>query len=283
MEISIRKPAVAGRFYPGVSSSLNSLIDQLLEAEKGKIDYQSATMPIVGGIVPHAGMVFSGYQAVHFYEIVGKSSQEYDTVVIVNPNHSGRGSGLFNTSNYQYWETPLGKIEADLKFIEALTIESNNQAHDNEHSGEVQLPFMQKLFSFSFKLVMITMNIQNSESSEMLAGKILHAVKQTNRKILLIASSDFNHYESPETGYCKDQYLVDRIVKFDINGVYSEVKKHHVTACGYGPIMTLLSYAKLVDDNPSISILKRGHSGEVHPSEEVVDYISFLVSHSNNG
>lgn len=280
MEMNIRKPTVAGRFYPGNSASLISLIDQLISKEKEKIDYSKAEKPLIGGIVPHAGMVYSGYQAVHFYEIVRKSKQHFDTVVIINPNHSGRGSGLFNTSSYRFWETPLGKLEADHEFIECLGIESNNIAHDNEHAGEIQLPFLQHLLTFPFKIVMITMNVQNIDSATQLAGHLIRTVKQTGRKVLIIASSDFNHYESAETGYNKDQHVIDRIMDFDTKGVYEELKKHHVTACGFGPIMTLLSYSEQLTIEPTIAILKRGHSGEVYPSEEVVDYVSFIVSSS---
>jgi MEMO1 family protein len=283
MDVSVRKPAVAGRFYPGNSSSLTSLIDQLLEAEKDKIDYQRTSLPIIGGVVPHAGMVYSGYQAVHFFEIVRKSDQKFDTIVIINPNHSGRGSGWFNTSSYHYWETPLGKVAVDVDFTEAMDIEIDNQAHDYEHSGEVQLPFVQHFLRFPIQLVMITMNVQNVDSAILLASKINDAAKQTGRKILLVASSDFNHYESPEKGYQKDQYVVDKILDFDSQGVYDEVRKHHVTACGYGTIMTLLNYSKMITNRPSIAILKRGHSGEVYPSEEVVDYVSFLISGTNIG
>lgn len=283
MERTVRKPAVAGRFYPGNPSSLLSLIDQLLDVEKEKIAARLSVMPIIGGIVPHAGMVYSGYQAIHFYEIVRKSEQSFDTIVVINPNHSGQGSGMYNTSSYQYWETPLGQIEADRQFIDSLDIEINDRAHESEHSGEVQLPFMQHLFGFPFQLAMITMNVQNRGSAFLLAGKIFDAVKHTARKILLIASSDFNHYESPETGFKKDQYVIDKILEFDLAGVYHEVKQRQVSACGFGPIMTLLKYSTLIDRNPSISMLKRGHSGEVYPSEEVVDYVSFIVNRGLNG
>jgi MEMO1 family protein len=92
----------------------------------------------------------------------------------------------------------------------------------------------------------------------------------------LIASSDFTHYESPITGFKKDQYVIDPILKFDSEGVYNAVNNHHVTVCGFGPIMTLLEYARLIDEKAAIRILKRGNSGEVYPSNEVVDYISFL-------
>jgi AmmeMemoRadiSam system protein B len=278
MDNTVRKPAVAGRFYPGNPSSLIDLMDQLLQFEKEKIDYSLMSKTIIGGIVPHAGMVYSGYQAIHFFELIKQSKQIFDTIVVVNPNHTGHGTGLFNCSNYSYWETPLGKIKTDTEFLQALDIEVNNQAHDFEHSGEVQLPFIQYFCQFQFQVVMITMNDQHYESARLLAKKIVQSIKLTGRKILFIASSDFNHYESKVTGYQKDQYVIDRILEFDEVETYNEVKNHHVSACGYGPIMTLLVYAKLVDENPSIAILKRGHSGEIYPSEEVVDYVSFLVT-----
>ncbi|NLU38388.1 MAG: AmmeMemoRadiSam system protein B [Bacteroidales bacterium] len=278
MEMKVRKAAFAGRFYPDDTKSIHAYMEHFLENEQSKIKMLPANSAIIGGVVPHAGIMYSGYEAVHFYEIVRRSRQRFDTVVIVNPNHTGNGIGIYNTATYSLWETPLGTLENDTDFQDALNLPAYNLAHDFEHSGEVQLPFIQHFFDFQYKIVMITMNVQHVDSAKILAEKLIDASRRTGKKMLLIASSDFNHYDSFQTGYTKDRYVIDEILKNNPEGVYSAVKKHQVSACGFGPIMTLLYVSSLLSTNPSITLLRQGHSGEVHPSEKVVDYASFIAT-----
>ena len=276
MNQSIRKAIFDGKFYPHNATDINMLIQGVFEKEKKSIALKLATHPIIGGVVPHAGYSYSAYEAVHFYELLKQSGQHFDIIVIVNPNHTGYGSGKFNTSDYEAWETPLGKIVADLEFCEALDIEPDNRAHALEHSGEVQLPLLQYFYPNSYHLVMITMNRQTAENASLLAHKLKKAVQNTHKKVLVIATSDFSHYESATSGAEKDQHVIDRILKMDVQGVEDAVRKYHVSACGYGPIMTLVEYARLVGSNPTMVMLRRGHSGEVIPSDQVVNYASFL-------
>lgn len=276
----VRNPIFTSSFYPNSQEALKQLIQDVYLAEKESINNKLAGYPILGGIVPHAGYAYSGYEAIHFYDILRKSQQHFDTVVVVNPNHTGYGSGWFNTSNYSHWETPLGYVQADFLLMEALGIEANNRAHSLEHSGEVQLPFLQLYAKPPFKVVMITMNHQTTAGASSLANKIQQAASQTGRKVLLIASSDFSHHESPKVGFEKDQLVIDQILKLDAQKVYEVIKEHQVSACGYGPMMTLIAYAKQVAGQPAMSLLRRGNSGEVNSAEMVVDYISFLCYES---
>ena len=130
----IRKAAFAGRFYPADKQSLAKLIESIYHTEQKFINEELAQKQIIGGIVPHAGIVYSGYQAVHLYQILQQSNQQIDTIVIINPNHTGIGKEMFNISNYDFWETPLGLIEIDKEFLNELNIEICNEAHTNEHS-----------------------------------------------------------------------------------------------------------------------------------------------------
>lgn len=278
MEIRVRKAAFAGRFYPDDPKSIHAYMEHFLQNEQNKIKMLPVDSAIIGGIVPHAGIMYSGYEAVHFYEIVRRSRQKFDTIVIVNPNHTGNGIGVYNTATYSHWETPLGTLENDTDFQDALNIPAYNLAHDFEHSGEVQLPFIQHFFDFQYRIVIITMNVQHVYSAKLLAEKIIEASRHTGKKMLLIASSDFNHYDSFQTGYTKDQYVIEEILKNNPEGVFSAVKKHQVSACGFGPIMTLLNFSHYFSANPSITMLRYGHSGEVYPSDQVVDYASFIAT-----
>jgi MEMO1 family protein len=273
---NIRPSKFSDKFYPGNKELLINLIEKVVHLEKKKMDTLLNPNVIFGGVVPHAGYIFSAYQAVHFFEQVKRNGSPFDTLVIINPNHTGMGSGDLNTSSYHLWETPLGSIPIDSEFQDRLGIVSNNKAHEEEHSGEVILPLAQFFFNFPFKLVVITMNRQNPDVAYTLAGKINETSKALNKKALIISSSDFSHYETPDAGFTKDQFLLDAIVNMDAEKAFFEVRKHNITSCGFGPIMSLIYYARMVSEKPRMKILSRGHSGEIMPSEQVVDYVSLL-------
>ncbi|HKM92513.1 MAG TPA: AmmeMemoRadiSam system protein B [Prolixibacteraceae bacterium] len=272
----IRKPFFAGKFYPSNKSDIESLMQKLLSAEEKNIDLSLSKKGLIGAIIPHAGYIYSGYQAVHVFEILKHYKQPIDTVVIVNPNHSGLGFGNLNQGCAKQWETPLGLVDVDTELSQKLDIECCEAAHEREHSGEVMLPFLQYFLPYKFKIAVITMNEQSFANAKLLAKKIATAAKQLNRKIFLLASTDFTHYESPQAGYANDQYVVEKILKLKSSAIEKKVKKHAISMCGYGPVMTMIEYAKICSNTPAINILKRGHSGEVYPSEKVVNYISFL-------
>lgn len=273
--MSIRNSAVAGKFYPSHKDEIEDLIKLIYTKEKNKIKISLAEKRIFGGIVPHAGYIFSGYEAVHFFEII-KNSRQYDTIIIVNPNHTGYGE-FISVDDHDAWHTPLGSSNIDLEFAAALEFPLDKAAQMFEHSAEVMLPFLQYFLDYEFKILPITIKNQNFKNSKALANKIYEIKKLQNKEILVIASSDFSHYVDAELGYSLDQIAVDEILKFNSEDLEEKVKKNKLSICGYAPIMTLLEYAKLCSDSPDIEILKRGHSGEVIESLEVVDYISMLA------
>lgn len=273
--LKIRKPAVAGRFYPGTKSELKEQINSFYLAEKDQIDISYAKKNIIGGVVPHAGYMFSGYEAVHFFEIIKQTKKSVDTIFILNPNHSGMGEPVALDTNH-FWETPLGNIEIDLDFKSKLDIPKSEQAHKYEHSAEVMLPFLQHFLDQPFKILPISITNQNYEISKQLANSIYEANQDLKKNILLIASSDFSHYVSPEEGARKDMLVLNEILDFNAEKVYEVVRKNHISVCGFGPIMALMEYAKRVSESPKVKILRKGHSGEVIPSDEVVDYVTIL-------
>ena len=125
--MSIRKCAVAGQFYPNHINELNETITKIYNKD------------IVGGVVPHAGYIYSGYEAVHFFDILKNSNTEYDTVIIVNPSHSGIGSSIA-VDSFDKWETPYGNVEIDKEFAKELKLPFSDIAQKYEHTGEVMRP-----------------------------------------------------------------------------------------------------------------------------------------------
>lgn len=275
-DTNIREAAFAGKFYPGKKEELEKLIHSIFYSEHERIDGSLAEKRLIGAVVPHAGYIYSGYQAVHVFELLKISKQKIDTFVIVNPNHTGAGQVDYNLCSATEWATPLGNVPADIELMNELDINYYDAAHLNEHSGEVLLPMLQYFLPTPFKIVVITMNRQSPESASALAQKIFNSITKLQRNVILLASSDFSHFETPEIGFQKDQYVIDQIVAMKTQKIYDEVQKHKVSVCGFGPVMTLVEYAKLCTKAPKMKLLKRGHSGEVYPSSKVVDYVSFL-------
>jgi AmmeMemoRadiSam system protein B len=275
MEANIREAAVAGRFYPDNKTELKRLIEKIYRTEKSKIDLSLADKTIFGAVVPHAGYMFSAYQAVHFFDILRKQSTKFDTFVIVNPNHTGYGKAIALES-HQYWQTPFGKIETDREFIAYLSFPISDIAHKNEHSGEVMLPLLQHFLNYDFKIVPITLSEQNNENAKLIATKIHEVSQAQNKKVCMIASSDFSHFLHPEKGKELDQMILDKIEQKNPLGLQQTVRKNKISVCGFGPIMCLMEYSKLKNEQYRSKILARGHSGQIVPSDEVVDYISIL-------
>jgi len=272
----IRKPAVAGQFYPDDPKELKALLENVYEQEKGAIDLDLAQKDLIGGVSPHAGYMFSAYQAVHLFQIIRHHATHYDTVFIINPNHSGMGNDLAYDSN-DYWESPLGNVEVDQDFASQLELPVSNQEEKREHSGEVMVPLLQYFLDYPFKIAPITITRQNHSNALRLAQAIYKANQKLNKKILIIASSDFSHFVTPKIGHEKDQHVLEKIMQLDAPGVEQVIREKHISVCGYGPIMTLMEYARLVSQKPQVQILKRGSSGDVIPSNEVVDYVSIML------
>lgn len=269
-----RRAHVAGYFYPSNKKDLDNLLDSISENEK--IDYEYAKKNIIGGVIPHAGYIYSAPEAIHFFELVKKSKIIFDTIVIINPNHTGLGHEL-SLSGYKYWDTPYGKVEVDLEFQNLLQIKVDDSAHSKEHSGEVMLPLLKKYLDYPFKIVPICFKHQNYVYAKLIADKLHDAVRLSNKKILVIASSDFSHYIEAREGKELDDIALNEIEKFDSKNLEKEIYKNNMSICGFGPIMVLMEYCKLLSTSPKSTILKRGNSGDITGDySKVVNYNCIL-------
>jgi AmmeMemoRadiSam system protein B len=270
-----RTSVVAGSFYPGTKKEIDSLLERIYSHEKSAIQTGLAEKDLIGAVVPHAGYIFSAYEAVHVFDILSKSPVKYDTFFIINPNHTGYGQEIEVDSN-ENWQTPLGSVPVDKDFVDNLDLPVSNSAQMREHSAEIMLPFLQKWIPYQFKIVPICIMRQNPLTSEKIAENIYKANQNLKKKIFIIASSDFSHYIDPEIGREKDSLVLKELEKLDSQHLYDTVIRNRISVCGYGPIMTLIEYAKLVSSKPETIILARGNSGKTMPSSSVVDYVSVL-------
>jgi len=270
-----RAPVVAGSFYPGTRKEIDSLFDRIYSHEKAAIQTGLSEKDLIGAVVPHAGYIYSAYEAVHVFEILSKSPVKFDTFFIINPNHTGYGQEIEVDSN-ESWQTPLGSVPVDKDFVDILDLPISDIAQMREHSAEIMLPFLQKWLLYPFKIVPICIMRQNPLTSGEIAEKIYKANQNLQKKIFIIASSDFSHYVDPKIGKERDSLVLNELEKLDSQHLYDTVIRNRISVCGYGPIMTLIEYARLVSSNPQTKILARGNSGKRMPSSSVVDYVSVL-------
>ncbi len=274
--MSIRNAAVEGRFYP---STKNRIFDQIMEIEQSGRYPEPEVSPgkVYGAVLPHAGHLYSGYQTIPFFQLIRRHRIFPDTFVIVHPNHSGFGKPLA-IDEATLWSNSIGEVPVDRELADAMDLPFDLKAHAREHSAEVIIPFMQYfLADHAFSIVPVCMMDQSFKNAALVAERIKRGVAKTGRKIMLIASCDFSHFLPPAKGAALDQTVLDNILDRNASGVEQAVIKNRISVCGYGPIMSLMEYARSREKKYKIEILARGHSGEVVSSQEVVDYISIMA------
>ncbi|MCX6678022.1 MAG: MEMO1 family protein [Methanothrix sp.] len=262
----MRLPAVAGQFYPGNGAELEHQLDDMLHPEK--------EIPILGAVVPHAGYIYSGQVAAEVYSRLPKA----ETYVIIGPNHHGLGSPV--ALSRESWRTPLGVVEPDLVLADMLAgsiIDHDETAHLHEHSIEVQLPFLQKRFQ-GFKILPISMGLQDEQTAIEVGQELSLAVRKLNRRCIIIASSDFTHYEPQETARKVDAKLLEAILNMDVPELYSRVYRYNATACGYGPIAVTITAAAALGAKAG-KLLAYATSGDVSGDySQVVGYAAIAFS-----
>ncbi|MEG1617211.1 MAG: AmmeMemoRadiSam system protein B [Bacteroidales bacterium] len=273
--MSVRPNYAEGQFYSADQHDLIHLLEENLKKEKGKIDLSLAQKKIIGGVVPHAGHIYSASEAVHFFEIVRKSGQQFDVVIIVNPNHTGKGLPV-SIDEHDYWSSSLGKIEIDRQLADRSRLPVDRLSQQYEHSGEVIVPYVQYFLGNKIKFLPVSFGAQSSDNAKVVAQRLWDACKELNRKPLFIASSDFNHFAIPEEGATLDDLALEPLLAKDCKKFESVIHEKEISICGFGAIMSLFYFAQEEYGAFKIKVLKRGHSGEVHQMKEVVDYVSML-------
>ena len=243
--MQIRTPAVAGMFYPGGKKELKKSIKGcfLHKFGPGKIPPSNIKKKIFGVICPHAGYMYSGPIACHsFYAI---SSDVPELFIIIGPNHWGIGSNVATMKDCK-WNTPLGDVEVDSETAEEIhhlseIIDIDYFSHTREHSLEVQIPILQEMYS-DFKILPISMINQNKDVAKDIGLAIVKIAEK--KKVMIIGSSDFTHYEQNEFAHEQDMALIEPILKLDVEKFYDVLEDRNVSACGYGAIASTMIACK---------------------------------------
>ncbi|MGL4292296.1 MAG: AmmeMemoRadiSam system protein B [Bacteroidales bacterium] len=274
--MKIRPNFAEGGFYSSNSDELKALIEHRLQQERNKINTALAQKKIIGGVIPHAGHVYCASQAVHFFEIVRQSRQKFDVVILVNPNHHGEGLPV-SIDDHDFWNTSLGNIKVDRELAEVTGLPFDVVSQGKEHSAEVIVPYIQYFFGLEIPFLPVSFGAQSCHNAEVLAQILFEACQKLNRKPLFIASSDFNHFASAQIGKEHDDYALDALMHHDLPEFERRIQQKNISICGYGAIISLFEFARLESADFKSVILRQGHSGEVAPSDRVVDYVSILV------
>jgi MEMO1 family protein len=269
MELSkIRKPCVAGQFYPLSKSSLKIEIDAL-------VDKKAEKKNVIACILPHAGYMYSGKVAA---ETVSQVNIK-DTVILLGPNHTGNGAE-FSIMTEGTWQTPLGEIKIDSDLAASLLKNSKNLeddllAHLNEHSLEVELPLLQ-YFRPDFKIVPIAFSSDNIKKLKETGASIAQVLKN-NSQVLMVASTDMTHYESQESAKKKDNEAINAILELDEDSLIEKIQRFNITMCGFAPVIVLIVAAKLLGAKHA-TLVKYQTSGDITGDKEsVVGYAGIIL------
>jgi len=252
--MKIRKPAAAGMFYPSEADSLTTDIQAYLNSISLLDDWNPA-----GFIAPHAGYIYSGPIASYAYRhLTGLS---FDKVVIVAPSHFDSFDGLSIYSG-EVLETPIGQVDISVedrdRWVEIDGIFSSELGFRQEHSLEVQLPFLQHVLKPGWQVLPIMMGYQNREVID-LAEEILKTY--FNQRSLVIISSDLSHYHPYNEAREIDLRFCKLVEENDLDGLWNAYDNRQVEACGFGPIYAFLS-AISGRENISVKLLDYRNSGD---------------------
>ena len=270
----LRHPAVAGRFYPGNPEDLRA---EALAYLSPKTSTEAAPINAIGCIAPHAGYMYSGHVAgAVFARIVIPR-----LCVVMCPNHTGKGHPLALMGEGA-WETPLGEVPIDDQLASALkqrfpALQEDSAAHRAEHAAEVELPFLQ-LLQPHLRFVPIALGTGQFEGLEQLGLALADVISQQSEPVLMVASSDMNHYESDTVTRAKDHRAIERILTLDPRGLHEVVTQQDVSMCGFGPAVAMLTAARALGAK-SAELVKYATSGDISGDREmVVGYAGVVVS-----
>jgi hypothetical protein len=271
MPSTVRPPAVAGRFYPRQPDALARDLALYLESRR-----EERTRAL-GCVVPHAGYMYSGHVAGAVYARLELPAR----YIVLCPNHTGMGHPLAMYSDGA-WATPLGEASVDTVLAAVLKsrfklLEDDDEAHRAEHSLEVQLPFLQRLRP-GFTFVPICVGTANYEVLATLGETIAAAIADQHEPVLIIASSDMNHYEGDAVTRVKDRKAIDRVLALDPRGLYEVVHREDISMCGYAPTVAMLTAALRLGAK-SATLVKYATSGDISGDRDaVVGYAGMTVS-----
>ncbi|WP_025270604.1 AmmeMemoRadiSam system protein B [Hippea sp. KM1] len=266
--MQIRKPAVADLFYPASPEELHAYLNSVMFEPEKKIKPKAL-------IVPHAGYVYSGEVAAKAYSLI----DSFDTYIVMGPNHTGLGAEISIFDGI--YQMPFGDVEPDIELIEAIAKNEYAQidyyAHLQEHSIEVQLPFINYISKKPYKIVPIVVGTHNVAKLYSMAETIAEIVRNANKDILMVVSTDMNHYEDQTITLMKDKDAIGMLKQLDENGLMRITQLKGITMCGVSAAYIAIAAAKMLNAK-SCQIVEHKTSGDVSGDyTKVVGYLSAYI------
>lgn len=267
----VRLPAVAGRFYSSQPDELSRQVASFCSEPQRTVRRRALAC-----LVPHAGYKYSGHVAGAVYAHLELPRR----FILIGPRHYPRGAAQAILSEGT-WQTPLGPVEIDASLAAELKhacggLIEDDVAHRDEHAIEVQLPFLQELAG-EFRFVPIALGPVQYAALESLGTALAEVVARQREPVLIVASSDMNHYESDDVTRRKDSLAIERLLALDALGLHETVRREGITMCGYGPAVSTLIAANLLGARRA-ELVRYATSGDISGDrDEVVGYAGIIV------
>jgi MEMO1 family protein len=231
----LRLPAVVGRFYPSNPAELTATIHRLTEIEPTR-----ETLTVKACLVPHAGYLYSGTVAGAVFSRIRLPQK----ILILGVRHYPRGEPAAILSSGA-WRTPLGDVPIDESLARALRavcplLREDSVAHSQEHSLEVQLPFLQVLVP-GFTFVPVALGTVRFEDLVTVGEAVGRVLAESSEEILLLTTSDLNHYQDDATTRVKDRKAIERLLELDARGLYDTCRNEQISMCGLGPAVAMIT------------------------------------------
>jgi AmmeMemoRadiSam system protein B len=265
----IRPPAVSGRFYPSDEKKLALEIEKYTSSANKKSFAR-------GCVVPHAGYLYSGHVAGAVYSEIEIPAR----CILLGPRHFPGGEAMAIISEGS-WRTPFGDAQIDSELAAELKracplLREDRMAHEREHSLEVQIPFLQQLAA-NLRFVPVVLATQRYQDLETLGHAVARVIAAHTEPVLLIASTDMNHYESDAITRTKDHKAIDRMLALDPRGLYDLVRSEGITMCGYAATAAML-IAMRDPGAKDAELIRYATSGDITGDwDQVVGYAGIII------
>jgi len=266
----IREPVVSGYFYPSGKAHLLRMLETFIERDTQK-------EKVIACMVPHAGYIYSGKTAGITYSRI----EIPESIIILGPNHTGYGEP-YSVSDHDKWLTPLGEGEIDKEIRDLLVeksryLQKDEIAHIREHSIEVQIPFLQFLRK-NIKIVPITlMGYVDNPAWFEIGEDIAEVIKEVNRDVLIVASSDMTHYQPHKVAEEKDNYVIEAICMLDEDEVIRRIEEKDVSMCGYSGVIVSIVASKILGAKKGQLIYYTTSAETSKDYSEVVGYAGVII------
>jgi AmmeMemoRadiSam system protein B len=265
----IRPPAVSGRFYPSDEKKLALEIEKYTSSANKKSFAR-------GCVVPHAGYLYSGHVAGAVYSEIEIPAR----CILLGPRHFPGGEAMAIISEGS-WRTPFGDAQIDSELAAELKracplLREDRMAHEREHSLEVQIPFLQQLAA-NLRFVPVVLATQRYQDLETLGHAVARVIAAHTEPVVLIASTDMNHYESDAITRTKDHKAIDRMLALDPRGLYDLVRSEGITMCGYAATAAMLIAMRDLGAKDA-ELIRYATSGDITGDwDQVVGYAGIII------